>query len=221
MSVIIIIIIIIIIIHDLLSPSRRGCHVKPDNALTIIQYTPLSPYTRQLRLGYQQLRPFTLHPNRVMVRHPTLFQVMSLHSAEVRSERTQEPSKNGPVKRNHLPVHQSSPILSIFNAISRSLHRHTSAAQGHHYTSIHLTTVYPVYPLTSASRQVLIHSIHVSKLSQYSFSILTLLRTSSFLTQSIRDTPFNFSNTSSQEPSHSLSQQFSHSMHLHCKTPSS
>ena len=31
--------------NDFLPPSRRGIHVKSDNTLTIIQHTPLSPYT--------------------------------------------------------------------------------------------------------------------------------------------------------------------------------
>ena len=46
-------VIIIIIYHDFLPPPRRGSHVKSDNTHTIIQHTPLSPYTWHLRLDFQ------------------------------------------------------------------------------------------------------------------------------------------------------------------------
>ena len=36
---------IIIIYHDFLPPPIRGIHGKSDNTHTIIQHTPLSPYT--------------------------------------------------------------------------------------------------------------------------------------------------------------------------------
>ena len=58
-----------------------------------------------------------------------------------------------------------------------------------------------------------------SALLANSLSIPALLRTSSFLTLSIRDTPRNFSNTSSQEHSLSFSQQFSYAVPLLHTTP--
>ena len=54
-----IIIIIIIIYHDFLPTPRRGSHVKSGKTHTHShQDTPLSPYTSQLSLDVQQLRPF-------------------------------------------------------------------------------------------------------------------------------------------------------------------
>ena len=70
---------------------------------------------------------------------------MSHRSSGRRSERTQGPSKIGCVKLKHEHMHQGSPLLLIFLAfilpnllsqprlqhLSRNLHRHPSAAQGH------------------------------------------------------------------------------------------
>ena len=60
--------------------------------------------------------------------------------------KTQKPCKNGQVRVNHLHMNQGSPLLPILHALSGSLHRHPSAAQGHFHT-IHPTkprsTQYP------------------------------------------------------------------------------
>ena len=54
-----------------LSPSiRRGSHVKSDNTHTIIQRTPLSPYTWHLALIFNRCALFTVYPNRIMS-HPS------------------------------------------------------------------------------------------------------------------------------------------------------
>ena len=45
--------------------------------------------------------------------------------------------KNGRVKLDHLNMHQGSPLFYMFRVLSRSLHRHPSAAHGH------LHTIYP------------------------------------------------------------------------------
>ena len=66
--------------------------------------------------------------------------VVSHQSAGGRSERTHEPSKNSRVKLNHLHMHQGSPLVPNSRTLSRSLHRHPSAAQGH------LHTIHPTEP---------------------------------------------------------------------------
>ena len=48
----------IIIYHDFLLPSRRGSHVKTDYAHRMIKRTPLSPFSRNLRLDFKKLRFF-------------------------------------------------------------------------------------------------------------------------------------------------------------------
>ena len=82
-------------------------------------------------------------------------------------------------------MHQGSPLLHIFRTLSRSLNCHPSAPQGH------LHAIYPTWPWSSkyphstyfrqkhlSGHTVLIHSLHVPKPSQYSFSIPALLRIS-------------------------------------------
>ena len=101
-------------------------------------------------------------------------------------------------------MYQDSPLVPIFCALSRSLHRHSSVAQrppSYHPSS--LTSVYLVPVLHSyfhhqylSGHTVLIHSFHMPKPSQYHLicslanflSIPALLRTSSFLPLSIYDT---------------------------------
>ena len=91
-----------------------------------------------------------------------------------------------------------------FSALSRSLHCYPSAAQDNFHT-IHLTQPpSPSYPSSTdighqhpSGHTVLIRSLHLLKPSQYSLISSTfqhpfytaLLRTSSFPTLSIRDTP--------------------------------
>ena len=62
--------------------------------------------------------------------------VINHHSAGGLSESKQEPCKNGCVKLNHLHMHQGSPLIPIFRALSRSLrrHLHPSPAEGHFHT---------------------------------------------------------------------------------------
>ena len=54
-----------IIFHYFLTVSRRGSHVKSDYVHTIIQPTPLSPYTRHRALIFSSCALFT-YPNRIM-----------------------------------------------------------------------------------------------------------------------------------------------------------
>ena len=112
-----------------LSPSiKEGCsHVKSDYAHTIIKHTPLSPYTRNLRFGFQQLRPFYIlpQPHHVTASHPSPGN--NHQSTGGQSERTKGDAKGNRVKLNHLHMHQDSPLLHIFRALSRSLLRHPSA----------------------------------------------------------------------------------------------
>ena len=108
------------------------------------------------------------------------------------------------LKLIQLHVHQASPLFPIFGVLSRRIHRHSSVAQDTFTPSIRTNLRLPrTRPgLTSAINtllaiRILIHSFHMSNSSQYSLisptryslSISALLSTSSFLTQSIRDTP--------------------------------
>ena len=104
-----------------------------------------------------------------------LSRCLSPQSAGGRSEGTQESHTNGRVKFNHLHTHQGSPLDPFSRALPRNLHRHPSVAQGRLHTfhpteprstpyspSIYFCHHYP------SSQPALIHSLHVSKLSQYS-----------------------------------------------------
>ena len=107
--------------------------------------------------------------------------------------------KNCCVKLNYQHMHQGSPLFSIFRTLSSSLCRHSSAAHGHLHASIqpNLGLPHTRGHQSPPSHTVLILSLHVPKPSQYSLiystrqlhSIPVLLRTSSFLTLQIRDTP--------------------------------
>ena len=54
------------------------------------------------------------------------------------------PSKNGSVKLIQLHVHQGSPLIPIFRALSPSLHRHSSVDQSPLHNPSSLTSVYLV-----------------------------------------------------------------------------
>ena len=76
---------------------------------------------------------------------------------------------------NHLNIPKGSPLIPIFSTLSSSLHLHSSAAKGHHH-AVHQTLPRSTpYPLSTyfrhqhtSSHTVLIHSLHVTKPSQYS-----------------------------------------------------
>ena len=58
---------IIIICRDCLHEGARGGrHVKTDNALTIVEHGPLSPYTWQLRLDIRTSALLTVYPYRII-----------------------------------------------------------------------------------------------------------------------------------------------------------
>ena len=61
-----------IICHDFFS-NKNGSYVKSDNAHTMIQHTPLSPYIRHLHLDFQWLCPFhsLSRQNHVMASYPS------------------------------------------------------------------------------------------------------------------------------------------------------
>ena len=80
--IIIIIIIIIITYHVVLPPSRMGSRVKSDNAHTIIQLTPISPYNGCMCLDISSCAHFTDYPNYIMKRHPTYLGVTSHRAQE-------------------------------------------------------------------------------------------------------------------------------------------
>ena len=98
-------------------------------------------------------------------------------------------------------MNQGLRLLPIFRGLSRCLHRHPPAVQGYIHTIHPILLWYTLYPPSTYFRRqhpfshtVLIHSLHVSNPSQYcgihSTSIPSLLCTSSYLTRSIRDTPY-------------------------------
>ena len=118
--------------HDFLPPFRREkvmeCQVRlhPQK-----QPTSLSPYTRHLRLDFQQLRLFYSlpQPHQVTASHPSPGDNPPERGRAVR--KNAEPSKNCRVKLNHLHMHQASPLLLIFHALSCSLQHHATAAQSY------------------------------------------------------------------------------------------
>ena len=120
-----------------------------------------------------------------------------------RSERSQGQSKMAAWNSiRYIIMHQGCALFSIFRALSRSLNRHSSVAQGH------LHTIHPPHlwlprtrpPLTSAINTLLaIRFLYIltagpnhlntlwSSLLANSHSLPALLFTYSFLIQSIRD----------------------------------
>ena len=77
-------------------------------------------------------------PQHVTASHPSPGD--NHQSTEGQSERTHCHAKNAAFIGflSHLHMHQGSPLLHKFRALSRSLHRHPSAAQGHLH-AIHST----------------------------------------------------------------------------------
>ena len=113
-----------IIYPDFLPPPRRGSHVKSDNTRSIIQHTPLSPYTWHLSHDFQFVVSSVYRvsqQHRVMASHPSPGD--NHRSMGGRSERAR-PSKNGRVKLIQLHICQGSQLFPIFRALSRSPHRH-------------------------------------------------------------------------------------------------
>ena len=144
-----------------------GSHIKSDNTHTIIKHTPLSAFTRADR-------------------------------------KNTGPSKNGGVKLIQLHMYQGSPLFSIFHALSRASTVIPLLPMANFTPSIKPNLGLPstCLPLTSAINTFLVirySSIlstcpnHLNSLCSAllanSLSIPALLRTSSFLTLSIRDTP--------------------------------
>ena len=136
------------------------------------------------------------------------------------------------MKLNPLFIPPSFPLLPIFLSLSRSHHRHPSAAM--HCTATFTPSIQPNLglprtrtPLTSTINTLLairnssvpprVHSL-IHSTRQLPFYSSSFKRISSFLTVSIRDNPANFSNSSTQEHALSFSQRFSYSMHLLCAT---
>ena len=86
----------IIIYNYFLPPPRRCCHVKSDNTLTIIQYSPLNPYTLHPLLHFQYLLRFysLSQPHHLTASHPSPGD--NHRSTEERSEHRAQ--QNGSVK---------------------------------------------------------------------------------------------------------------------------
>ena len=112
-------------------------HAKSDYSRTIIQRTPLSPCTRHLRRYFQYCALFTVYHDRIRYRHPTPLRVIIHQSAG-------GPSKIIPCEtQSSTHMHHGSPLFPIFSALSRRLHSHPSATQGHLHM-IHPTSVFPI-----------------------------------------------------------------------------
>ena len=134
-------IIMIIIYHDVLPPPRRGCHVKSDNTHTLSSTIhPLAHILNTCTLIFSSCVIFTVYPNRVMQRHPTPLKVKTTRAREGGPK--EHRAKHGRVKLIQLHMYQDSPLFPIFCALTRSLHRHSSVAQGH------LHTIHPAYPVS-------------------------------------------------------------------------
>ena len=145
-----------------------------DYARTIIRYTPLSPYTRHCS-----------QPLHVSASHP----FPGDKAAGGRSERTPESSKNYRLTLDHPHIRKGSQLLPMLPPPSSLC---CPRPPSHHPSN--LTSFYPVpaFHLLPPSTLIAIrdiHSLHVSKSSQYSLIHSTrqllfysiFLRTSSFL----------------------------------------
>ena len=127
----------IIIYHEFLPSPRRGSHVKSDNTHTIIIIIhPLAHTLGTCALIFNSCALFTVYPNRIMWRHPTLLQVITAKSRESgpKDHRTKQKLPRETHSVTHIPG------LSTLSAISlsRSLHRHSSVSQDN------LHTIHPV-----------------------------------------------------------------------------
>ena len=105
---------------------------------------------------------------------------------EIKNKGTKQ---NGRVELNYLEMHQGSEHFSIFRALSRRIHRHPLAAQGH------LHIIHPTQPRSTRNPHPITDTLYssilstCSKPSQYlrftlladPYSIPALQRTSSFL----------------------------------------
>ena len=123
----------IIIYYDFLPPSRKGSHVKSDYEHTIIRHTPLSDLVHILNTC---AFIFTSCP--LFYSLPHLHHVTASHLAPgdnplergIADKKNTRPSRNDSVELNHIYMHQGSPFLPIFLALSRRFILHPFAAQG-------------------------------------------------------------------------------------------
>ena len=70
------------IYHDFLPSPIRGSYVKSDNTHTIIQIHPLTHILDTCALIFSSCALFTVYPNSIMQRHPTLLQVITTRARE-------------------------------------------------------------------------------------------------------------------------------------------
>ena len=161
---------------------------------------PLAHISGTCALIFSSYAPFTVYSNRIMKRHPTPIQVIIHQSAR----------EGGPKERTALRSSTYAPRLSTPSHISCIVAQPPTvipqlfkAAEGWHHPSS-LTSVYQYPPSTHnllkhpSGHTVLIHSLNVpnhlntiwSALLANSLPIPALLRTSSFITLPIRDTPW-------------------------------
>ena len=110
--------------------SSLYCSIIIINIITIIIYQDFIPPS----IGH--LDASSRHQSTRTASHPSPGDNLPEHRRAVR--KNERPSKHGSAKLTHLHMHQGSPLLPIFRALSCSLHCHPSAAQGHLYI-IHAT----------------------------------------------------------------------------------
>ena len=72
---------------------------------------------------------FTVYPNRIMYRHPSPLQVLT-----TRAQKSGPKEHSAKQKCIQLHMYQGSPLFPISRAFSRSLHRHSSVAEGYLHT---------------------------------------------------------------------------------------
>ena len=94
----------------------KGEVVKSDNTHITINIHPLAHILDILRLGIQQLRPFTVYPNHIMKRHPIPLQVITTRT------RNDEPNKQMAKQKRPGETHSVTyvPGLSSLSDLSRS-----------------------------------------------------------------------------------------------------
>ena len=140
----------IIIYHDFLPPPRRGSHVKSDNTHTMVMIYHLALIPDTWALIFSSFALFTVYPNRITQRHPSLLQMTTTRAREGGHS-----AKQIWPRETHSVIYvpwQGSPLFPIFLALSRSLYRHSSLSKATFTPSIQPNLGLPSTrpPLTSA-----------------------------------------------------------------------
>ena len=211
---------------------QRGVVMSSQITHTIINIHPLAHIVNICVLMLSSCSLFTVYPNRIMKRHPTPLHVITTRAREG------GPKEHRAKQRWTRETHSVTYVLGLstlsdlsrINAQPPPSFLYCPRPPSHHPSSLTSVSLVPVLHLLPPSTSLWPYGTHpffphaqtisiLSALLANSFSIPTLLSTSSFLTLSIRTLQPNLSNTSSQEHLHSFSQHFSYPMPLLRTTP--